>query len=102
MKNVISINRNKLLGAYIDAQNKERIPEDAYFYAGVFLWVLLPQLTLFLYGGITPLIIFAACALGGSLLGVAKYYSPSAPPSIAGTVTKARVPPRQDSSRKRA
>ena len=102
MNNVISINRNKLLGKYINAWNNELIPEDAYFCAGVFLWMLLPQSTFFLYGSFPPLIAFAACALAGSLLGVAMYRSPYAPPSCVETVTKARVPPRQDSSRKRA
>jgi hypothetical protein len=102
MNNVVSINRHKLLGKYIDAWNNEFIPKDAYFFAGVFLWILLPQLTFVLYGGFSPLIAFAASALAGSILGVVRYRSPYTPPSCVGTVTKARVPPRQDSSRKRA
>lgn len=102
MNNVFSINRKKILGAYIDAHAGESIPGDAYFFTGVFLTMLLPQLTLFVYGGAPPLMAFAACALAGSAIGVAKYRSPYAPPSCVETGTEARVPPREDSSQKLA
>jgi hypothetical protein len=102
MDNLVSINRNKFLGEYIDARNGELIPEGAYFCAGVFFSVLLPQFTLFVYGGFAPLIAFAACALAGSLLGVVRYRSPYEPPSCVEIGAESRKPPRQVSSRKRA
>lgn len=99
MDNVVSINRVKVLGAYIDAQNGELIPEDAYFYAGVLLSVVLPQFTFFVYGGPLPLLAFAVIVLAGSIYGLARYRSPYRFPSCVDRGTEARVPPRV--SRKR-
>jgi hypothetical protein len=102
MDNLVSINRKKILGDYIDAQDSEHIPEDAYFCAGVFLSVLLPQYTFYVYGGFLPLIAFTVCALAGAAFGLARYWSPYTPLSCVATDTEEQVPPREDTSSKRA
>jgi hypothetical protein len=103
MKNLVSINRNKVLGTYINAQNRNRIPDDTYFYAGVFLSAVLPQFIFFIYGGFLPLLAFAVSGLAGSTLGLASYYwLPYRPLSCVNGETEAQVPPREDTSRKKA
>jgi hypothetical protein len=102
MDKAVSINRKKFLGAYIDAPNGNHIPEDAYFCAGVFLSVLLPQLTFVAYGGILPLVVFALTAAAGSACGLAKYRSALRPMSCVVLGAEARVPPHWDASQKRA
>lgn len=74
MNNVVSINRRKVLGAYIDAQAGGLANEDAYFCAGVLSSLVMPQYVLFVYGGSLALIAFAVTGLIGLALGVAKYY----------------------------
>lgn len=101
MSDVISINSKKVLGQYIDARSGELIPEEAYFFAGVFLSVVLPQWIFYVYGGLVPGLAFAASAVSGSLFGVAKYRSSYRPlPCVVGAA--ARVPPREGASCKRA
>jgi hypothetical protein len=102
MDNAVSINSKKILGAYIDAQSGDLIPEDAYFCAGVFLSMLLPEFAFVTYGGLVPLVTFAACAVAGSVYGLARYRSANRHLPCVVVGTEARVPPRKDVSRKRA
>ena len=71
---VVSINTRKFLGDYCEAQNSERIPEEALFFTGIILTVVLPQIIYCAYGGPIPRIVFAAGALTGALYGVAMYH----------------------------
>lgn len=101
MNNAVSINSKKFLGRYIDARNDKRNPEDLFLYTGVILSLALPQLAFYIYGGPLPLLAFAASALTGVLLGLARYRSPYRPPlCVAGAV--ARVPPHNEALRQRA
>lgn len=80
MSNVISINKNSegdkgsFLGAYIEAQNNQHIPEEVFFVAGVILTVGLPEFLLSVYGGLIPFIVFASSLLAGIGLGLATDY----------------------------
>lgn len=83
MNNVVSFNKDKngsrdLFGAYIRAQNNQRIPEEVFFAAGVILTVGLPELFFSIYGGLLPFIVFASTMLVGVGLGLAinNYKSP--------------------------
>jgi hypothetical protein len=103
MDKVVSINNRRFLGAYCEAQNSERIPEEAFFFTGVILTVVLPEIIYCAYGGPVSPILFTGCALAGTLLGVAKYHQllhqlissvrtrtvPQAPPSGGITLKKA-------------
>jgi hypothetical protein len=94
MNNVVSINRGKVLGAYIDAQCSGLAKEDAYFYAGVLSSLVLPQYVLFIYGGFLALIAFAITGLIGLTLGVTRYYwFPYRPLSCFDEKAEARMPP---------
>jgi hypothetical protein len=98
-----SINRKRLLGAYIDAQKTERIPEEAVFFTGVFLSAVLPQLTLSAYGGLVPLIAFVSVALVGSIWGWAIYLkSPYRLISCVDAETVPQAPPGEDANLKDA
>lgn len=79
MNNVVSINKDNngsrdLFGAYIKAQNNQRIPEEVFFVAGVILTVGLPELFFSIYGGLVPFIVFASTMLVGAGLGLATNY----------------------------
>lgn len=77
MSNIVSINRDNevsFLGAYIEAQNNQRIPEEVFFVAGVILTVGLPESFLVIYGGLIPFIVFASSLLAGAGLGLAIDY----------------------------
>jgi hypothetical protein len=74
MSNVVSINRGKVLEAYLDAQGVGLDNEDAYFYVGVLSSLVLPQYVLFVYGGFLALTAFAITGVVGLTLGVARYY----------------------------
>lgn len=73
MSKVESINSRKVLGAYCDAQNNERLPEEAFFVTGVILTVVCPQIIFYSYGGIIPLIALSGSALVGTLLGLSMH-----------------------------
>jgi hypothetical protein len=81
MSNIIPINKeNKggFLGAYIEAQNNQRIPEEVYFVAGVILTVGLPETFFGIYGGLIPFVVFGSSLMIGAGLGWAfDYYKPS-------------------------
>jgi hypothetical protein len=87
MEKVVSINAGQFLGSYRDTQNnKQFIPEDSLFVAGVLLSMVLPELIYIAYGGFLPLIAFAGSAVAGSTWGVAMYYkSPERTISYAST-----------------
>ena len=79
MSNVISINKgnkrsNDFLGAYIEAQNNRRIPEEIFFVAGAILTVGLPEFIFSIYGGLIPFFVFASSLLVGAGSGLANYY----------------------------
>jgi hypothetical protein len=94
MNNLVSINRGKVLGDYIDAQFGETT-EDAYFYAGVLLSVVLPQYALSVYGRFFPMIAFAITGLVGLTLGLARYYwFPYQSLSCVDSKAVTRIPPR--------
>lgn len=72
MNNIIKIHRENMdgfLGAYIEAQNNQRIPEEVRFAAGVILTVGLPEIFFTIYGGLIPLIVFAGIFTVGVGLG---------------------------------
>jgi hypothetical protein len=103
MNNLVSINSKKVLGAYMDAQNSELITEGTYFYMGVLLSVVLPQFVLSVYGGFLPLIELALSAVVGSSIGLARYYwFPYRLLSCVNKRAEARIPPRINTSRKKA
>ncbi len=108
MSNVISINKgnkrsNDFLGAYIEAQNNQRIPEEVFFAAGAILTVGLPEFIFSIYGGLIPFFVFASSLVAGVGLGLANYYYKSpyqtlslsdrsglqVPPGKKGTTKKA-------------
>lgn len=110
MRNIVSINNDNksdndvFLGAYIEAQKNQRIPEEVYFVAGAILTVGLPEIFFIFYGGLIPFFVFASSLLVGIGLGVTKYYygSPYQTLSLArGTVSQA-PPSEQDTTRKAA
>ena len=80
MKNVVSINRDRFLGSYIDAQNARRIPEPL-LEVGVVLAAALPQLFLGTYGGSIVLLTLTVVALAGSVWGLEMYNRPPEPPA---------------------
>jgi VIT1/CCC1 family predicted Fe2+/Mn2+ transporter len=108
MNNVVSINKRrsnerKFLDAYSDAQTKERIPDDAFFVAGVILSMILPEGIYSFYGGIVPLAAFVATALAGTILGVTMYYTAAF--SFISYFSKSTVlqsPPSRDTMKKKA
>jgi hypothetical protein len=103
MDNVVSINRNKILGAYIEAHDSKFNPDSAYFWTGICLSVLLPQYIFYIYGGLLPVTVCAVSMLAGLILGLVRYNrSPYRPLSCVDMEVGARVPPREDASRKRA
>jgi hypothetical protein len=92
--NVFSINKRKFLGSYCEVQNSERIPEEAIFFTGVILSVVLPEIIYCVYGGPVPPIVFAGVALVGTLLGVASYHQqPYEPISCVRTGSVPQAPP---------
>lgn len=107
MNNIIKIdreNKNGFLGAYIEAQNNQRIPEEVYFVAGVVLTVGLPEIFLTIYGGLIPFIVFASSLAAGAGLGSAfnHYRSPYQSLSLGrGTAPRADAS-RNDTTRKAA
>lgn len=88
----------ELSGGYVNALNGEHIPEDAYFCAGVFLSMLLPEFTLVAYGGLLPLAAFALTAVAGTVYGVVKYRSAFRPLSCVVLGAEERVPQLGDGS----
>ena len=103
MSNVVALNSRRFLGAYCEAQNSKSIPEEVFFFTGVILTIVLPQIIYSAYGGLVILFMFAGVALAGTFLGVAMYYQlpyklisfakmgtvPQAPPSGSNTLKKA-------------
>lgn len=102
MKNVISIHRKKFLGAYVNTQDRRRIPEAAFFFTGVILSVVLPETIFCAYGGLPGLIWFAGSALTGSLVGLALYQSPHQILSCVRTDTMPQAPSSNSVGLKRA
>lgn len=110
MTNVAPINRNNkdnndiFLGAYIEAQKNQRIPEEVYFAAGAILTVGLPEIFFIVYGGLIPFFVFASSLLVGAGLGVAKYrYGSSYQTLSLGIGPASQAPPsRRDTTKKAA
>lgn len=103
MKKVVQIYSRKFLGAYSYAQNNERIPDTALFFAGVLLTVALPQIICTAYGGIIPFIAFAGSAFIGSVLGWVRYRQmPYRALSCVGMRYVPRTPSNEDATHKRA
>ncbi len=81
--NVVSINRNKVPGTYLNARERKIIPEEAYFVGGVIFSLVLPQFIYSLYGGFLVTSAFAGSGLAGLILGFVMYnHSPYRPSSI--------------------
>lgn len=82
MNNVISINRGKFLADYISKGAGGNV-EQAIFFAGVLLTVVLPQTIYCASHGPVPSIAFGATALVGTLVGITRYrrspYWPDSP-----------------------
>jgi len=103
---VVSINsknRNKVVGAYIEAQRRERILDGAAFVAGVLVTLVLPRIIYCVYFGPITAIAFAGLALVGTIVGVAMYYTP--PDQIVSCVSKrttAQLMPTEDTETKKA
>lgn len=103
MNNTVPINSKKFLGGYSDAQNRERIPDEALFFAGVIFSVTLPQIIFSAYGGFILLEVFLAVASVGTILGVTMYYRfPYKVPSCVEYGDVPQVPPREDTKKKKA
>ncbi|HEX8473046.1 MAG TPA: hypothetical protein VF666_03370 [Pyrinomonadaceae bacterium] len=93
----------RFLGAYLDAQISERIPDEVFFFTGVIFTVVLPQTIYCAYGGIVSPMMFAANALVGSLLGWAMHrQSPNPIPSCVRTGTMPQAPPSEDTTKRDA
>jgi hypothetical protein len=73
MSKVVSINRDKFLGAYCSAQEKQRIPDNTFFYAGVFLTTVVPVIIYCASDGPVSPMLFALVALTGTIGGLVKY-----------------------------
>jgi len=107
MNNVISIDRRsknrKVLGITLSAQNSGYIPDEAFFFTGILLSIVLPEGIYSVYGGIFPLTAFAGCALAGLIWGLIRYYiSPYRIISCVSTGTVPQSPPGEDTMRKKA
>jgi hypothetical protein len=110
MTNIVSINKDSkqrssdnFLGAYIDAQNNQRIPEEVIFVAGVILTLGLPEFFLSIYGGLIPLIVFASSLLVGSGLGVAiNYYKLPYQTLSLNEEAESQVPASKNDTKKKA
>lgn len=72
MRKVIPMAARKSSGSYF-GRIRERIPEEASFYAGVFLTLGIPQIACVAYGGTVSFAALAAAALGGAAWGVIMY-----------------------------
>lgn len=109
MSNIVTFNKynkgNKgsFLGAYINAQNNQRIPEEVIFVAGVILTVGLPEIFLSVYGGLIPLIVFASSLLMGVGLGlVTDYYKTPYQTLSLSKGTVLQVPANRNDTTKKA
>ena len=101
--NVVSINSYKVLGMYLNALERERIPEEVYFVVGVIFSLVLPQFIYSLYGGFPAVAAFAASGLAGLALGFAKYRrSPYWPNSFFGLEAVPRTPRSEGGSLRKA
>ena len=91
------------LGAYIEAQNNQRIPEEVYFVAGAILTVGLPEFFFSFYGGLIPFFVFATSLLAGVGLGLATYYYELLyQPLLLNIGTVSQVPPSKKNTTKKA
>jgi hypothetical protein len=103
MNNMVPINSKKFLGAYSDAQNSERIPDEAVFFTGVIFFVVLPQIINIVYGGFIPLVVFAGSALVGSILGLVMYNRfPYRMPTCLRSGNVPQAPPSEGVAKKKA
>lgn len=68
------VSNHDFLGAYIEAQNNQRIPDEVVFVAGAILTVGLPEFFFSFYGGLIPFFVLAGSVLAGAGLGVVTYY----------------------------
>jgi hypothetical protein len=103
MNKVVPLNNKKFLGAYLYAQNSERIPEDSLFVIGVILSEVLPATIYSAYGGPVPPVVLAGSALAGLIWGLARYYNNSSwGTSRADTGTMPQAPPSENNSLKKA
>jgi hypothetical protein len=94
---VVSINRDMFLGSYIDAQNREHIPEVLVFAVGVISTVGLPQFILSVYGGITVLLALAGSTLIAAITGLVIYrHTPYEMPHCFDVVSAAKSPPHKE------
>jgi hypothetical protein len=93
MGKVISINSRKFLGSYY-ARSSDNIPDEAIFFAGIIMALLLPQLVCSVYGGLVFLFAFTGTALAGTLWGLVMYYKyPFKVISCVNTGTVLQAPP---------
>lgn len=85
MNEAIPAAARKSSGSYFE-RIRERIPEEASFYAGVFLTLGIPQIACVAYGATIPFVALAAAALGGTAWGVFMYrQTPGTSVSCVGT-----------------
>jgi len=103
MNNTVPINSKKFLGNYSEAQNSERIPDEALFFTGVIFSAVLPQIIFGTFSRFIPFAIFAGCALVGSIMGLIMHYLfPYQVPSCVEYGDVPQTPLREDAKKKAA
>jgi hypothetical protein len=108
MSNVVSINEKrsnerKVLGTYCARQNRERIPDEALFVAGVIVSLVVPEAIYCAYGGPVPLAAFVGSALTGTIVGLMMYYTTAFKViSCFSKRTMTQAPPNRDTTQKKA
>lgn len=94
MGDLLQFDNGSGLGGLLYAQDDQRIPDEAFFFAGVLCPIVLPQIGIYLaYGGLVPLIPFVGVTLTGVVWGLANYYlSRGRELQLLDTGTAPRVP----------